>query len=149
LPQAEIFHFAGHALTGGKRIGLLLAAGDSESEAGDDADVLSGSELNAGDLHECRLAVLSACSTAAGNGTALVDPGSLVGEFLLAGVPDVVASHWNVDSTVTTRLMTAFYKNLVAGAPVALALNGAANTIRKSPMTAHPYDWAAFSVFGR
>jgi CHAT domain-containing protein/tetratricopeptide (TPR) repeat protein len=154
LPETEILHFAGHALATGGRTGLLLAAGGEGVTArsgpeGGGAEVLAASELNASNLRECRLAVLSACSTARSEGTELVDPGALVGAFLLAGVPDVVASRWDVNSSVTTRLMQAFYKRLLAGDSTALALARATGRIQQSPMTAHPYYWAAFSVYGR
>ncbi len=155
LPETQILHFAGHALAEGGRTGLLLAAGkeatgaDSETERGRGADVLAAGQMDSRELRECRLAVLSACSTASGEGAALVDPEGLVGAFLLAGVPDVVASRWNVDSKVTTGLMEKFYKGLLAGDGVAVALAQAAREVRRTPATVHPYYWAAFSVYGR
>ncbi len=155
LPDAQILHFAGHALAEGSRRGLLLAAGNdtqewnSGRERARGAEVLAAAQINSRELRECRLVVLSACSTASGEGAALVDPEGLVGAFLLAGVPDVVASRWNVNSAVTTRLMEKFYKRLLAGDGVAVALERAARVVRQAPATAHPYYWAAFSVYVR
>jgi CHAT domain-containing protein/tetratricopeptide (TPR) repeat protein len=151
LPGTEILHFAGHALAEGKWTGLVLAAesGSSEGEKkADEAEVLTSSQLDSGELRECRLAVLSACSTAGDSGATLVDPGSLVGAFLLAGVPNVVASRWNVDSVVTATLMRVFYHRLLAGDPVPLALQRAGESVRRNPQSAHPYFWAAFSAYG-
>ncbi len=150
LPETQIFHFAGHAMAEGKRTGLVLADADGpRSGDPEGAGVLAATELNAQNLRECRLAVLSACSTAGGEDAALVDPGSLVGAFLLAGVPDVVASRWNVNSTATTSLMRVFYQRLLAGDSVARALERASEAVRRQPETAHPYFWAAFSAYGR
>ncbi|MDE3136044.1 MAG: CHAT domain-containing protein [Acidobacteriota bacterium] len=153
LPETQIFHFAGHALTESKRTGLVLAAGvaglKSEGADGGGATVLAASQINSSNLRNCRLVVLSACSTAAGEGATLVDPESLVGSFLLAGVPDVVASRWNVDSTETTSLMQIFYRRLLAGDSVARALQRASKAVRMQPETAHPYFWAAFGAYGR
>ena len=155
LPEAEILHFAGHALAEGRRTGLLLAAGNepgsssSHSDEGEGGEVLAASALNPRNLRECRLAVLSACSTAGGEGAALVDPGNLVGAFLLAGVPEVVASRWNVNSAVTTTLMRVFYQRVLDGDSVALALQRAGESVRQSPETAHPFFWASFSAYGR
>jgi CHAT domain-containing protein/tetratricopeptide (TPR) repeat protein len=153
LPETEILHFAGHALVEGGRTGLILAGspepGLGDSDHGNGAEVLAASQLDSRDLRECRLAVLSACSTASGAEAQMVDPGSLVGAFLIAGVPRVVASRWNVNSAATTRLMRVFYRRVLGGDSVALALRRADESVRENPETAHPYFWAAFSAYGR
>ena len=146
LAKAAVFHFAGHALAGGPRSGLLLAppAGDPSAEA----DILDAARLRPGEVRQCKLAVLSTCS-ALSEETAFEVPQSLAEELLRAGVPHVVASRWNVDSTVTEALMDAFYAGLLDGRSVPLALQAAAASIRKHRETDHPYFWAAFSAFGR
>ncbi|HEV2388629.1 MAG TPA: CHAT domain-containing protein [Candidatus Acidoferrales bacterium] len=150
LAEARIFHFAGHALVGGRQTGLVLAPEGRRSAADEGgAALLAADRLTPRRLRQCRLAVLSACSTASAKSDTIVDPESLVGAFLLAGVPDVVASRWNVNSAVTAELMKVFYRHLLAGESVAGALQGAAETIRRNPQTAHPYYWAAFSVYGQ
>ena len=155
LPETQILHFAGHALAEGSRTGLLLAAGAEAPGAnpgtGRDrgAEVLAAGEIDSRELRECRLAVLSACSTASGEGAAIVDPQGLVGAFLLAGVPDVVASRWNVNSTATAKMMRAFYGGLLEGEPVPIALQRASESVQKDAATAHPYFWAAFNDYGR
>lgn len=147
LPAARIFHFAGHALAEGTRTGLVLASAGPADEEG--AALLQADQLDSRQLRECRLAVLSACSTANAGHETLVDPESLVGAFLLAGVPDVVASRWNVNSAATAGLMEMFYRRLLAGDSVSRALQQAAETLRRNPRTAHPYYWAAFGVYGK
>lgn len=131
LPRAEIFHFAGHA-DGGR---LLLAS----------SGVLAAADLNPASLSQCRLAVLAACSTAAGT---LFDPDDLVRAALRAGVPRVVASKWAVDSAATQALFQSFYSALRAGADAPRALFQAQQQLRRQPATAAPFYWAAFTAFG-
>ena len=144
LPRAQIFHFAGHALTRGHEPGLLLASG-----AGDGAKpaIFGRQDLSPEDLHHLQLAVLSGCETAMAD-QGMVDPGSLVRIFLRSGVPRVVASKWRVDSRASAQTMGDFYARLLRGEPAAVALTNSERAIRSNPATAHPYYWAAFSSFG-
>ena len=98
-------------------------------------------------LTHLKLSVLSACSTGVSSDDRLLDTANLVHPFLAAGVPDVVASQWNVDSTATTELMQNFYARVGSGETAALALNKAQNEILVARN--HPYFWAGFNVSGR
>jgi CHAT domain-containing protein len=131
LPHAGIFHFAGHA----DGASLLLAA----------SGTLTAADLNPATLPQCRLAVFAACSTAGGT---LLDPTDLVRAALRAGVPQVVASKWAVDSAATQSLFQSFYSALRAGANPARALFKAQQQLRRRPATAAPFYWAAFTAFG-
>jgi CHAT domain-containing protein/tetratricopeptide (TPR) repeat protein len=150
LPQSELFHFAGHALMLSEQVGLLLARSDSENHnrAGDTA-ILDSNALRSLNLSSIQLAVFSACSTAkddtAGDGSGE----SLVNLFLRAGVSQVLATRWNVDSKITARFMQIFYDNLVDGASVISSVRVAELQLRTNTETQHPYYWAAFSVFGQ
>jgi CHAT domain-containing protein len=77
----------------------------------------------------------------------LLDTRNLVHPFLAAGVPSVIASHWNVDSAATALLMNAFYAGIHDGEDAPKALFEA----RKKLMISHrhPYYWAGFSINGR
>ena len=66
----------------------------------------------------------------------------------MAGVREVVASRWAVDSSATRDLMLHFYRELCGGKPPALALGLAERAVRLNGTTNHPYFWAAFSLFG-
>ncbi|HLW79723.1 MAG TPA: CHAT domain-containing protein, partial [Terriglobia bacterium] len=144
--KAAVFHFAGHALAGASRSGLLLAP--SIGDADESGEILDPARLQPRDLRLCKLAVLSTCS-AASEETTFEAPENLAEEFLRAGVPHVVASRWSVDSSVTEALMEAFYSDLLAGGSVPRALQAAQAGILQRPETRHPYFWAAFSAFGR
>jgi CHAT domain-containing protein/cytochrome c-type biogenesis protein CcmH/NrfG len=142
LPAAQVLHFAGHSKLTGSQPGLLLAGA-----ANDDAGVLRASQLRPKELRRLRLVVLSGCATGVAE-QGIDDPGSLVRVFLRAGVPNVLASSWRVDSQVTTDLMSTFYSGLMHGDSVAAAFASAQKAIRSRPETSHPYYWAAFTQFG-
>ena len=150
LPQSELFHFAGHALALSDRVGLLLARSDSHNEHhASETAILDSNGLASLNLSSIHLAVFSACSTAkddvAGEGSAE----SLVNLFLRAGVSQVLATRWNVDSRITARFMQVFYDNLLAGASVMSSVRIAEFQLRANNETRHPYYWAAFAVFGQ
>ncbi len=150
LGQADIFHFVGH--TGYIRgIGNdLLLAEDGGSE--NNAQIFRSfykSILQHAEIRHSMLAVLSACATAGLNPEASGYHDDLVRDFLLKGVPNVVATRWNVDSSATTNFMGDFYSSLMQPSSVNIALEDAAQHLRQNPPTVHPYYWAAFEIFGR
>jgi CHAT domain-containing protein/tetratricopeptide (TPR) repeat protein len=145
--ENELFHFAGHAISTSVQTGLVLSRSSPGDTSSQQTLLLDAPHLRASGLTRCRLVILSACATAR-DGT-LADPTNLVRAFLRAGVPQIVASRWDVDSTVTSELMAAFYKSLLSGTPASVALTDAENVIRHHPSTSHPYYWSAFALFGR
>lgn len=90
--------------------------------------------------------VLSACET----GLAAQDQGDemvgLVRAFLVAGAWRVVATLWPVEDAVTAQFMSHFYRELVAGAGCARALQLAQHTLMQGHP--HPYHWAGFVLQG-
>jgi CHAT domain-containing protein len=150
LPQSELFHFAGHALIRSEHVGLLLARADSQNDnhAGATA-ILDSNGLASLNLSRIQLAVFSACSTAKDENAGEAGAESLVNLFLRAGVSQVLATRWNVDSRVTSRFMQVFYDNLLAGASVISSVRTAELQLRTNNETRHPYYWAAFAVFGQ
>ena len=149
LPQSELFHFAGHALILSEHAGLLLAKSDSQDhEDVSGTAILDSNGLGSLNLSSVQLAVFSACSTAKDENAAEGNAESLVNLFLRAGVSQVLATRWNVDSMVTARFMQIFYDNLLAGASVVSSLRTAELQLSTNTETRHPYYWAAFAVFG-
>jgi CHAT domain-containing protein/tetratricopeptide (TPR) repeat protein len=142
LHQARLLHFAGHAYADFNRVGLVLGP------ASRPASLLSSRDIAALGLRNLKLAVLSACDTANGDQGTSADGDSLARTLVAAGVPNVVASRWRVDSNVTRRLMRVFYSNLLSGKSAAESLSAARAAIRSIPAYQHPYYWASFAVFG-
>ena len=149
LPQSELFHFAGHALALSDHVGLLLARSDSENNDASETAILDSNGLASLNLSSIQLAVFSACSTAKDENAGEASAESLVNLFLRAGVSQVLASRWNVDSRITARFMQVFYDNLLAGASVISSVRQAEVQLRTNTETRHPYYWAAFAVFAR
>ena len=143
MASADLVHFAGHGWSNGGNAALILgpdAAGGSR--------YLTATDLAALDWKSCRLAVLSACLTAAGEERGPVNPQSLVRALLAAGARRVVASRWSIDGEATEALMSSFYDALFGGKAPAEALRQASAKIRGTRGWEHPYYWAAFDVFG-
>jgi len=144
MPEVEVFHFAGHALSGRGETGLAFASTPSNGEI----LLMDQSQLREVLLKKLKLVILSGCETGLSD-RGLVDPESLVRVFLHARVPNVVASKWRVDSKSSADLMTAVYQRLLSGEPIEQALAASQRQFRYNPQTAHPYYWASFAVFGR
>jgi CHAT domain-containing protein len=143
MRSATLFHFAGHGWSNGGNAGLILG-----SNAAGETHYLTADDIAGQDWKQCRLAVLSACFTAAGEERGPVNPRSLVRALLAAGAREVIASRWSVDGEATRAWMSAFYEALFAGASPADALSQASAKIRRTPGWEHPYYWAAFELFG-
>jgi CHAT domain-containing protein len=93
------------------------------------------------------LVALSACETARGE----LKPGEgllgLTRGLLYSGARSVLVSQWKVPDEATSRLMQAFYQNLLSGMSKPQALQAAKETLRQSGF-AHPYFWGAFVLIG-
>jgi len=98
------------------------------------------------DLHlQCSLVTLSACDTGRGRILMGGDILGLTRAWMYAGAPSVLASLWKVDDRATSRLMTAFYKNLKTH-DKAKSLQLAQIDMIKEGLS--PYYWAAFCLYG-
>jgi CHAT domain-containing protein len=137
LSSSQIFHFMGHGKRDGSGTTLVLNAKES----------LKAKDIDPKLFRNSHLIVLAACSTALGRENGLLDANSLVRAFLMARVPRVIASHWDVDSESTSRLMISFYRNLTTDESVARAIYHARKAILAD--RPHPYYWASFSLTGR
>lgn len=137
LANAAVFHFAGHAINTSQQTGILAS----------DA-LLPASLFKRSSLAQMQLAVFSACETQNGSTGGFDDADSLVRVFLQAGVPHVLASRWNVDSAATRQFMDVFYRSLLSGDSVPLAVHRSQQALRSQSVTSHPYYWSAFNAFG-
>jgi CHAT domain-containing protein len=144
---ADILHVAARTVTPQEwpgMTGIALAPGD----AGGDG-LLRPHEIASLTLR-ARLVVLSACGTGLGRPVAGEGLHGLARAFLIAGVPAIVPSHWDVSDRATAELMERFYRRLAGGEPVPRALSRAARELRREslPLYSHPHYWAPFTLFG-
>ena len=153
LGDYNVVYFATHGLLPGElrcesEPGLALSP--SASGKADDDGLLDASEVASLSLN-AELVVLSACNTAAGGGRFGGEALSGLAEaFFYAGARTLIASHWQVPSLATVRLMTDLFDRagprLTGG--IAESLRQAQLSVAGDAATAHPYYWAAFTVIG-
>jgi CHAT domain-containing protein len=156
LDQYAVLYFATHALLPGElhcqSEPALVFSPPDEPVASTDADgLLTASEI-AGLKLNADLVVLSACNTAAGGGVNF-GGGALEGladSFFIAGAHAVLASHWEVPSMATQQLMSGLFVNLAQDPShdLAEALRQSQLTLIAQSSTAHPFNWAAFTLIG-
>ncbi|HET6467524.1 MAG TPA: tetratricopeptide repeat protein [Geminicoccaceae bacterium] len=156
LAPARVVAFSTHAGVAGELYGLAepaLVLTPPAVATEEDDGLLTASEAAQLEL-DADLVVLSACNTAAPDGT----PGAaglsgLAKAFIYAGSRALLVSHWYVLSNATARLTTGMFAEL-AREP----LVGRAEALRRSmlalmaddsaPHHAHPLAWAPFVVVG-
>jgi CHAT domain-containing protein len=152
LDQYRVVYFATHGLLPGElrcqaEPGLALSPPSQRAASARDDGVLYASEIASLKLN-ADLVVLSACNTAAAGGTRF-GGGALEGladAFFNAGARAVLASHWSVPSAATTRLMTNVFAR--PEGDLAQALRQAQLAMIAQGPTAHPFNWAAFTLIG-
>jgi len=95
------------------------------------------------------LVTLSACQTAGEDVLPGEEMAGLVGAFMRAGSPSVVASLWPVSDRVALPMMDAFYTALrQPGVSKAAALRAAQLAVKHDRRFDHPYFWAPFYLWG-
>jgi CHAT domain-containing protein len=102
-------------------------------------------------LSHTRLVVLSACQSGIERQYGGEGPTSFARQFIIAGVPEIVASLWPVDSEPAAQLMIAFHRHRKTdGMPTAEALRRAQQDMIEGPDSRYrrPYYWASFAVIG-
>jgi CHAT domain-containing protein len=152
----RVIQFATHGLVSGDLPGLaepaLVLTPPKEASPEDDG-LLTASKVATLKLNSDWV-VLSACNTAAGDGTP--DVGGLSGlakAFFYAGAKSLLASHWKVPSEATVNLTTAAFEELKKDPKI-----GRAEARRRAEMAmldpanppefAHPLAWAPFVLAG-
>jgi len=156
---ASAIHFAGHAAEQDGATRLLLApqkaasagAGSAASNPGkpvQDRPYLDSDFLRKHPPVAARLAVFSACSTGRKDAGWNHGMGDIVDTLASVGVPDVVATRWQIDSASAVPMMDAFYNGLAKGLSVPQALTAARQSLIRDPRYRHPYYWAAYYATG-
>jgi CHAT domain-containing protein len=152
LDQYRVVYFATHGLLPGElhcagEPGLALTPPAVATSTSNDG-FLSASEI-AGLKLNADLVVLSACNTAEESnrfgGGALE---GLADSFFAAGARAVLATHWEVPSQATTKLMIGVFDRAAHQQGLAQALRQSQLDLIAQPGTAHPFNWAAFTIIG-
>jgi CHAT domain-containing protein/tetratricopeptide (TPR) repeat protein len=109
--------------------------------------------LDASDVASLRLdadwVVPSACNTAGPGGRLGGEALSgLAAAFTYAGARSILASHWDVASDATVRLMTGTFDAIATAGSKAAALQAAQLRLIADPELAHPAFWAPFVLIG-
>ncbi|HXP77274.1 MAG TPA: CHAT domain-containing protein [Stellaceae bacterium] len=155
IDQYRVLYFATHGLLPGElhcqaEPSLVLSPPATPARSTDDDGLLEASEIAAMKVN-ADLVVLSACNTAEGGehfgGEAL---SGLADAFFTSGARAVLASHWEVPSLATVKLMTGLFeiKARDPGSGLAQSLRQSQLALMAQPATSHPYFWAAFSLIG-
>jgi len=159
LTTASAIHFAGHAAEQDGATRLLLApqkaalteAGPADAtpdKPSQDRPYLDSDFLRKHPPMAARLAVFSACSTGKREEGWNHGMGDIVDTMASLGVPDVVATRWQIDSASAVPMMDAFYSGLAKGLSVPQALTAARQSLVRDPRYRHPYYWAAYYASG-
>jgi tetratricopeptide (TPR) repeat protein len=154
LATASAIHFAGHAAQQDGATRLLLApatppvSGTSPDRVSVDHPYLDSAFLRRHPPRAARLAVFSACSTGKKEAGWNHGMGDVVDALASLGVPDVVATRWQIDSFSAVPMMDAFYGGLAKGLSVPQALTAARLSLIRDARYRHPYYWAAYYASG-
>lgn len=143
LNAAPAIHFAGHAVRYDGATRLLLAGNDSGEKA-----FLDSSLLRRHPPRAARLVVFSACSSGKREEGWNHGMGDIVNTLAALGVPEVVATRWQIDSASAVPMMNAFYEGLARGFTVPQSLTLARQSLIRDPRYRHPYYWAAYYASG-
>jgi CHAT domain-containing protein len=147
LARSQVVHFAGHAASGDTSgAARLLLAPDPQTHTDGELDLRQIDRA----LPRTRLVVLAACRTAAGAPSRLEGGINLARPLLAAGVPNVVASLWNLDDEVSRRFFVAFHASLLReGEPTRALQRTQVSFLRDpDPVLAHPASWAGLVSMG-
>ena len=162
LDDFRIIHFATHGIVTPPGAECLPQPALVTSFGGEGSDGLLSFREIFGLSINADIVLLSACDTGSaasteatreavgeltGGGYAL---DGLVRSFIGAGARTVIASHWPIPEE-PINATTALIGNFFAAQPnvsVADAMRNAQSSLMDSPITSHPFYWAAFAIIG-
>ena len=154
LYQYRIIHFATHGL-----LPAELACQDEPAiitSVPDGAKDAIGALLTSSEISNLKLdadaVILSACNSGGPGGTTRV--AGLARSFFYAGARSLIVTHWTVDDSTATRLVSRTLLNYEKnhGQGLATALRNAQTQYLDDPKVdaplKHPYYWAPFTLVG-
>jgi CHAT domain-containing protein/Flp pilus assembly protein TadD len=157
LGRARVVSFATHGLIAGELKGVTqpaLVLTPPEASSADDDGLLSLDEVLRLRLASADWVVLSACNTAAGDGSGESLTG-LARAFFFAGARSLLVSYWSVEDRATQALMTEVFKRYARDRMLSRA-----EVLRQAMLElmqraegpfayfAHPFAWAPFFLVG-
>jgi CHAT domain-containing protein len=147
--RSTVIHLAAHGVANPEvpsRSFFMLAPAENDRGALDAERLLR--ELR---LQNARLAVLAACSSAGGTSVGPEGLAPLVRPLVIAGVPGVIGTLWNVSAQQETEeLLVRFHRHYSAGTEAGDALRLAQLEMRSDPDASRntPRAWGAFQMIG-
>lgn len=142
-PSYEVVHFAGHAVVQHAEPGAsTLVCATSPRVQGP----LTQRQIAMMRFRTTRVVVLAACSTMTGRNAAIEGVPSLARAFVVAGVPAVVGTLWDIEDSEATPIMRKLHEELAKGATPADALRAAQLAAIRDGRPVE--QWAAFAVTG-
>jgi CHAT domain-containing protein len=138
LPQASLFHFAGHA--------VFDDVNPDQSYLATSSGPVTAQLLAGLDLARLQLVVLSACDATRSGRTRNAGSLGIADAFLAAGAAGVIGPTWPVTDSTAAELTLAFHRAYAARADPAVALRNAQLVLMRSSNAAltSPASWAAF-----
>jgi CHAT domain-containing protein len=143
--RPQVIHVAAHSVVDDERpwrSGIRLAAASREADPYVRAETISATRAPAS------LVVLSSCSSAGGESLTGEGVEGLASAFLTGGAEAVVATLWPVEDRAAAQIMHEFYRELALGKPVAGALRGAQEAMRRDRTWSDPFFWSGYVVLG-
>lgn len=141
----DVVHFAGHTVIRPVEPwhSSLLFAPDRG-----DGGLLTVQQIARLFFRRTRTVVLASCSTLRGHKAGVEGVPSVARAFLVAGVPSVVGTLWDVDDGEAGMIVDALHKQLARGVPVADALRISQLQAIHDPRADrhHPSRWSIFAV---
>jgi len=148
----NLIHIATHSLAEdapGQLPGLVFSPPPEEENMFNKEDGI----LYSGEIYnlslDAQLIVLSSCESGVGKLVKGEGMMALNRGFFYSGIRNIVFSLWKVEDRSTSRLMIAFYRNILNGNPFCSALREAKLEMIKDPFSAFPKYWSGFILVGR
>jgi len=146
----DLIHIATHSLKDDgeyKLSGLIFSQPADNRPDKEDGILYSGEiyNLNLG----AELIVLSSCESGVGKLVKGEGMMALNRGFFYSGIRNIVFSLWKVEDRSTSKLMIAFYRNILNGLPYCRALQNAKLELINDRFTAFPKYWSGFVLVGK
>jgi CHAT domain-containing protein len=146
-PSYDLIHFAGHGVINANDPAYsALICASSPALSG----VLTSRQIARMRFRSTRLVILAACSTMAGRNAAVEGVSSLATSFLVAGVPAVLGTLWDVEDRAASSFVRSVHASLARGLSPSDAVRAAQiESIRSGDaQRMNPSRWAAFALIG-